>query len=201
MPSLQNRLPLTAPTPPDGRHGIALPRPALLAAGLLLGLVSWALPALTQPADDIRSVAEVTGSGPLEAQIEVERLEIATGPAGQETRRWIAADRLNAGDEIHYTVRVRNPGKQAVENIVVTKRLPFGVHYLRNSASGPAAEIQFSIDGGKTFATPDALSRAAGGKKTPRKALDDQYTHVRWVLGKPLGPASTALLRFRAKFS
>ena len=44
---------------------------------------------------------------------------------------------------------------------------------------------------------------ACGGrsKKTPRKALDDQYTHVRWVLGKPLGPASTALLRFRAKFS
>jgi uncharacterized repeat protein (TIGR01451 family) len=202
MPRLRIRLPLTEPTPPAGRRGNALPLQRLLAAGLWLGLVSWALPASTQPADDIRSVAEVTGSGPLEAQIEVERLEIATGPGGQETRRWIAADRLNAGDEIHYTVRVRNPGKLPVADIVVTKRLPFGVHYLRNSASGPAAEIQFSIDGGKTFATPDALSRAVGGaKKTPRKALDDQYTHVRWVLGKPLGPASTALLRFRAKFS
>ena len=193
---------MTEPTPPPGRPGIALPRRPLLAAGLWLGLAASALPAWTQPADDLRSVAEVTGSGPLEAEIEVERLEIGTGPGGAETRRWIAADRLNAGDEIHYTVRVRNPGKQPVEDIVVTKRLPFGVHYLRNSAAGPAAEVQFSIDGGKTFATPDALSRAAGGgKKTPRKALDDQYTHVRWVLGKPLGPASTALLRFRAKFS
>jgi uncharacterized repeat protein (TIGR01451 family) len=202
MLSLQNRQPLAAPTPPAGRRGHAWSPRQGLAASLMLGLAAWALPAWTQPTDDLRSVAEVTGSGPLEVAIEVERLEIGTGPGGEETRRWIAADRLNAGDEIHYTVRVRNPGKQPVENIVVTKRLPFGVHYLRNSAAGPASEVQFSIDGGKTFATPDALQRAASaGKKTPRKALDDQYTHVRWVLRKPLGPASTALLRFRAKFS
>lgn len=202
MLSLRIRLPLTAPTLPAGRRGHAWSSRRVLATGLVLGLGSWALPAWTQPTDDLRSVAEVTGSGPLEAMIEVERLEISTGSGGQETRRWVAADRLNAGDEIHYTVRVRNPGKQPVADIVVTKRLPFGVHYLRNSAAGPATEVQFSIDGGKTFATPDALQRAAGGgKQTPRKALDDQYTHVRWVLRKPLGPASTALLRFRAKFS
>lgn len=202
MPSLRILLPLTAPTPPAGRRGRAWSPRRVLVVSLMLGLGSWAMPAWTQPTDDLRSVAEVTGSGPLEVTIEVERLEIGTGPGGAETRRWIAADRLNAGDEIHYTVRVRNPGKQPVENVVVTKRLPFGVHYLRNSAAGPATEVQFSIDGGKTFATPDALQRAAsGGKKTPRKALDDQYTHVRWVLRKPLGPASTALLRFRAKFS
>jgi hypothetical protein len=99
-------------------------------------------------------------------------------------------------------VRVRNSGKRPVDTIVVTKRLPFGVHYLRDSAAGPAAEIQFSVDGGKTFATAEALSRAAGGgRKTARKALETDYTHVRWVLSKPLGPASTALLRFRATFS
>ncbi len=202
MPSLRTRLPLTAPRPlADGRRSAWSPR-RVLAASLMVGLGAWGLPAWTQPADDIRSVAEVTGSGPLETAIEVERLDISTAPDGQETRRWIAADRLNAGDEIHYTVRVRNPGKQSVADIVVTKRLPFGVRYLRNSAAGPAAEVQFSIDGGKTFATPDALQRAVGGgKTTPRKALDDQYTHVRWVLRKPLGPSSTALLRFRATFS
>jgi hypothetical protein len=73
---------------------------------------------------------------------------------------------------------------------------------MRNSAAGPATEVQFSIDGGKTFATPDALARtASGGKKAQRKALENDYTHVRWVLTKPLGPASTALLRFRATFS
>jgi uncharacterized repeat protein (TIGR01451 family) len=147
-------------------------------------------------------IAEVIGSGPLETTIAVEKLEVQASAAGQEIRRWIPAERLNAGDEIHYTVRVRNGGKQPVDSIVVTKRLPFGVKYLRNSASGPAAEVQFSIDGGRTFATPEALSRAAGdGRKTPRKTLEDDYTHVRWVLSTPLRPASTALLRFRATFS
>lgn len=149
-----------------------------------------------------QGVAEVTGSGPLETAITVEKLEVREGAAGVEVRRWIPADRLNAGDEIHYTVRVRNGGEQPVDSIVVTKRLPFGVKYLRNSAAGPAAEVQFSIDGGRTFATPDALTRAAGdSRKKPRRALEGEYTHVRWVLSKPLRPSSTALLRFRATFS
>jgi uncharacterized repeat protein (TIGR01451 family) len=155
-----------------------------------------------EPDPATQGVAEVTASGPLETTIEVQKLEVKEDSAGEEVRRWIAADRLNAGDEIHYTVRIRNAGKQPVDSIVVTKRLPFGVRYLRNSASGPAAEVQFSIDGGRTFATPDALSRAASeGRKTARRALEGEYTHVRWVLSKPLRPNSTAMLRFRATFS
>jgi uncharacterized repeat protein (TIGR01451 family) len=176
---------------------------ALVASALMsVGGPAWPGRALAQDTRDSVSVAEANGSGPLETSIEVQKLEVSEGAGGQEIRRWIPAERLNAGDEIHYTVRVRNPGKQAVDTIVVTKRLPFGVHYLRGSAAGPAAEVQFSTDGGKTFATPEALARAAGGgKKGQRKPLEKDYTHVRWVLSKPLGPASTALLRFRATFS
>lgn len=169
---------------------------------LLLGMPAWQGRALAQGVAEKPSVAEAIGSGPLETSIEVQKLEVSAGPGGQEIRRWVPATRLNAGDEIHYTLRVRNPGKQAVDTIVVTKRLPFGVRYLRGSATGPAAEVQFSVDGGDTFATPEMLARAAGGgKKGQRKPLENDYTHVRWVLRKPLGPASTALLRFRATFS
>jgi uncharacterized repeat protein (TIGR01451 family) len=169
----------------------------------LLGPLLWQGGVLAQDTPhSVSSVAVATGSGALETSIEVQKLGLSAGPGGQEIRRWVPAERLNAGDEIHYTVRVRNPGKQSVETIVVTKRLPFGVRYLRGSATGPAAEVQFSTDGGKTFATPEALARAAGGgKKGPRKPLENDYTHVRWVFSKPLGPASTALLRFRATFS
>jgi uncharacterized repeat protein (TIGR01451 family) len=204
MPRSRTRqLPPSAPTPLAVRGRVSSLRPRWLpkvALGLFLGAI--AVPAWTQSTAEIQSVAEATGSGPLETSIEVQLLDVSEGPGGQETRRWVAADRLNAGDEIHYTVRVRNSGAEFVTDIIVTKRLPFGVRYLRNSAAGPAAEVQFSIDGGKTFATPDALARAAGGgKKSARKALEGEYTHVRWVLAKPLGPASTALLRFRATFS
>jgi uncharacterized repeat protein (TIGR01451 family) len=169
---------------------------------LLMGMPVWQGRALAQDVAENPNVAEATGSGPLETSIAVQKLEVSLGPGGQEVRRWVPAERLNAGDEIHYTLRVRNPGKQAVDSVVVTKRLPFGVRYLRGSATGPAAEVQFSVDGGDTFATPETLARASGGaKKGQRKPLESEYTHVRWVLRKPLGPASTALLRFRATFS
>ena len=191
------------PAPPLPRSVVGDSRAAFVAAVLLLiGVVSSSGRALAQEPAEGASVASATGSGPLATTIEMQKLEVSEGPGGREVRRWIPAERLNAGDEVHYTVRVRNPGKQAVDTVVVTKRLPFGVRYLRGSATGPAAEVQFSIDGGKTFATPEALVRAAGGsKKMQRKPLENDYTHVRWVLSRPLGPASTALLRFRATFS
>jgi uncharacterized repeat protein (TIGR01451 family) len=172
---------------------------------LVLTLTAWVLLASSvshAQGEEGPIVATVTGSGPLESAIEVQRLDVREGPGGQEIRRWVPAKRLNAGDEVHYTVRVRNPGKTPVESIVVTKRLPFGVHYLRGSAAGPAAEVQFSLDGGKTFATAEQLSKAAGsGQQGTRKALESDYTHVRWVLARPLEPSATALLRFRATFS
>lgn len=184
---------------PGRRSSAAIAVSVLL---LLQGMLAGQGGALAQDVAAQPSVAEATGSGPLATSIEVQKLEVSAGPGGQEIRRWVPAERLNAGDEIHYTLRVRNPGKQAVDTIVVTKRLPFGVRYLRGSATGPAVEVQFSVDGGDTFATPEMLARAAGGgKKGQRKPLENDYTHVRWVLRKPLGPASTALLRFRATFS
>jgi uncharacterized repeat protein (TIGR01451 family) len=105
---------------------------------------------------------------------------------------------LKAGEKVHYTVRVTNPGKQPVANVVVTKRLPYGVHYEPGSAAGPACEVQFSADGGRTFTVPK-LPAPAGRKAAARPPVE--YTHVRWILTRPLSPGATALLRFRATFS
>ena len=47
-----------------------------------------------------------------------------------------------------FTTRcVRNPGEAPVSDVVVTKRLPFGVRYHPGSATGPACKVQFSVDG------------------------------------------------------
>ena len=72
---------------------------ALAASVLLaLGVPVWQGPVLAQDAPDNVSVAEATGSGPLDTSIEVQKLEVSEGPGGQEIRRWIPAERLNAGD-------------------------------------------------------------------------------------------------------
>ncbi|MCE3286049.1 MAG: hypothetical protein K0R70_2305, partial [Steroidobacteraceae bacterium] len=158
------------------RH--SLRQPALLgvlciATGLGCGV--HASRTLAQEPDN-QLAAVATGSGPLETTIAVEILEIDSGPGDLEVRRWIPARRLNAGDELHYTVRVRNPGEAPVSDVVVTKRLPFGVRYHHGSATGPACKIQFSADGGATFATP-APSKTAGARKTARSAAPKhEYT-------------------------
>jgi len=137
--------------------------------------------------DDPAAVPAVvaTGSGPLEARIEVQKLVATEGPGGEIVRQFVEARRLEAGEQLYYTVRVTNPGQEPVDDMVVTKQLPFGVDYVPGSAAGPGCSIELSLDGGVTF-------ERAGGKGA--------YTHVRWIFGQPLAPGATALLRFRAVF-
>jgi uncharacterized repeat protein (TIGR01451 family) len=183
---------------PSGRslHSFAV------AGGLLTGwlLVSSAAAAQSDGSGVQLGAPVAIGSGALQATIVAEILREEAGADGKTLRSWEPAERLNAGDEVYYTIRVRNPGKQPVTGIVVTKRLPFGMHYKRGSAVGPACEVQFSIDGGTNFAPLERLGAAADGKSS-RKVQVSEYTHVRWLLRRPLAPGATALLRFRAIFT
>ena len=168
------------PRPVDPFAWRALARPVV--SLLLLGLSAAVLGA--EPELTATGAAIATGSDLLETEIVVEKLEPANPPSRPHAR-FVPAGRLEAGDEVHYTIRVRNPGTNPVNDVQVTKRMPFGLHYLPGSAKGPACDIQFSADGGKTFAA---------------KLASGEYTHVRWSMRQPLPPGSTALLRFRATF-
>ena len=173
---------------------------ACLAAGLLAWLA--AAPALPQANTSEAQVGApvATGSGPLAVTVVAEILEEHPGPDGRAQRRWVPATRLRAGEEVYYTIRVRNPGRRPVLDVVVTKRLPFGVVYRRGSAVGPDCVVQFSADGGTSFA-PDRPPATRPGVKGGRAEPLVEYTHVRWLLSRPLAPGATALLRFRAVFT
>jgi uncharacterized repeat protein (TIGR01451 family) len=165
---------------------------------LLLARLATAADATTDQVGGDEPAA--TGSGPLLVTIAAETLQTEKGPDGTERRAWSSAGRLSAGDDVYYTIRVHNPGKDAVTDVVVTKRLPFGVHYKTGSAVGPACSVQFSVDGGATFKA-DVRPGRTGTDKARRKPEAVDYTHVRWLLSRPLAPGATALLRFRASFS
>ncbi|HWJ06605.1 MAG TPA: hypothetical protein VNS57_12575 [Steroidobacteraceae bacterium] len=172
--------------------------PVLVVLVLAVAVAGLAPSSSPATADEGQPAAQATGTGGvLETSIVVEKLAVPRGASGHEGGRWVPAQRLSAGDEVHYTVRVRNPGESAVTDVVVTKRLPFGVRYELGSATGPGCEIQLSADGGRSFTRPEATR----GKKGQRKAAEVEYTHVRWVMSRPLAPGATALLRFRATFS
>jgi hypothetical protein len=61
----------------------------------------------------------------------------------------------------------------------------------------PPLTVHFSVDSGESFAAASYLEVATGGQAL-RRALPTDYTHVRWLLKRPLPAGATALLRFRA---
>ena len=149
---------------------------------LLVAVTSAVLAA--EPELTAAGAAVATGSDLLETEIVVEKLLPADPPA-RPTAGFVPAGRLEAGDEVHYTIRVRNPGTNPVTDVRVTKRMPQGMEYIAGSAVGPACEVEYSSDGGATFHA---------------KPADVPFTHVRWILREPLPSGATALLRFRATF-
>jgi uncharacterized repeat protein (TIGR01451 family) len=172
---------MPVPTPAIGRERLFT---ALLALSAGLAVLAGPLRA-DEPAPATASGVAVQGSGPLKATIVVETLVTRQHPDGKTERHFVEAGQLKVGDEVYYTIRLTNPGKEPVQDVVVTKRLPYGVDYIRGSAAGPACRVEFSTDGGTTFAAA---------------AKSGAYTHVRWTMGPPLAPGATALLRFRAIF-
>jgi uncharacterized repeat protein (TIGR01451 family) len=155
---------------------------------VILGMVIHAAPAHSDDATAEAPVVVATGSGPLETSIEVQKLLVGEGPAGGTVRQFVDARRLEAGEQLYYTLRVKNPGRTPVSDVVVTKRLPYGVDYVPGSAVGPGCSVALSMDNGLTF---------TGDKG---KGANGAFTHVRWTFDHPLAPGATALLRFRAVF-
>jgi uncharacterized repeat protein (TIGR01451 family) len=165
----------------------------LLSILLLAGLVG-----MTAAASD-PDLPVATASGPVQVSAAVERLRLSKARDGTVSAGFVAAGRVRAGEELYYTIRVRNPGAEPLRDVVVTKRLPFGVRYVDGSAVGPSVKAEFSADGGSRFGAARDLRVATAGQ--PERAADPRdYTHIRWTLQRPLAPGATALLRFRAHF-
>ena len=101
------------------------------------------------------------------------------------------------GDEIVYSVRLANRGAKAAERIRFVTPIPAELAYRSGTAAGGDAEAAFSIDGGKTFDSPDRLFVTdASGEKRP--AEPREYTHIQWRLPTPLAAAATRTVTFHA---
>jgi uncharacterized repeat protein (TIGR01451 family) len=146
----------------------------LLAAAVLTAFCPPATPAEEVPDIQTELVAEV-------------RENVSTTP-GREVYRFVPARMLEQGQVVYYTLRITNQTTVPLRNVAVVQPVPANTTYLADSASGPGADVTFSVDGGSTFSPAGSLAQAP------------QYTHIRWQLRNPLAPGATALARFRATF-
>ncbi len=115
-------------------------------------------------------------------------------------KKRVPANQVNVGpgDVVFFSNTCLNRGDKPAENVIITNPIPNHTVYVAGSAYGENSKIEFSIDGGKTYGIPEALKVKDKDGKT-RLARPEEYTHIRWLLLKPLEPGSQIVVTFQAK--
>jgi uncharacterized repeat protein (TIGR01451 family) len=103
-----------------------------------------------------------------------------TSQSGREVMRLQPADLVVPGDEVVYTLEIRNTSAIQRPPPTVDYPIPEHMRYVADSAVGAGAQVSYSMD----------------AKRRPATA--DDYTHIRWQLKHGLKGNSVAYARFRA---
>jgi len=140
--------------------------------------------------------AQQKGSIVLTSVSEVEVVKLNAEGKKEVKRVDAAKAAVVPGDTVIFTVSYANTDTRPADRVVVINPVPRHVTYLDRSAEGKGTTIEFSVDGGKTYAAPGKLTVTTAGKQRPAIAAD--YTHIRWVLVKPLAPGGQGSVSFRA---
>lgn len=156
---------------------------------VLITLTVMAMPslAISAPKVNISSKAEVEVKV-INAKGEVEIKRIKASEAD-----------VVPGDIVIFTTEFSNDGDAATDpGLVLTNHISGHMAYVGGSAVGKETVITFSVDGGKSYDVPARL-RVKDKDGTMRKALPEEYTHIRWTIADPLKPSGEGRVGFRAK--
>jgi len=144
----------------------------------------------------ILAVAAAQAQAHLDVQTTVHKQEVIVNEAGESETRLVPADVVVPGESVFYTITFTNVSDEPADNVVITNPIAADLMYVDGSAFGPGMEIEFSIDGGTTFAAADELNVTEDGDV--RKATAADFTHVRWVMQNDLAAGAQGTARFAA---
>lgn len=157
---------------------------------LLIVALSLGLAFMTQAAP---AASKETISLVINGQME----EVYKNDKGEMVKRLVPITKATPGSEVVYTITYQNKGNQPADKVVINDPIPAEVAYRDGTAFGSGSEIEFSIDGGKSFGKPEALKVTSKDGVT-RPATGSDYTHIRWTLLNKVAPGSQGFVRFRA---
>lgn len=136
------------------------------------------------------------GNGHLEVMTMVQKEVVVEDENGETTTQLVEAQSVVPGEKVVYTITFRNVGDAAAENVVITNPISESLTYVAGSASNDTMQVEFSVDGGKTFAGADELRIVDNGVERP--ATTQEYTHVRWVMRSELEVGAEGSASFAA---
>lgn len=142
------------------------------------------------------SVATAQDSRNLEVTTVVQKQIKETNENGDVEDKLVDATAVAPGEKVFYTITFKNIGDTSADNVVITNPIAETLQYVDGSAFGPGTTIEFSIDGGQTFADGKDLTIVEGD--TTRPAIASDFTHVRWVMKNDLAAGAQGIARFAA---
>lgn len=140
--------------------------------------------------------ANAQEQGHLNVTTTVQKEQLTVNAAGETERQLVAADTVVPGEVVIYTITFQNISDEPAENVVITNPIAETLTYVDGSVFGPGTDIQFSVDGGQTFAQRDALTVDEDDRVRPAEAKD--FTHIRWVMQQELDAGAQGMARFSA---
>ncbi|BBO75165.1 hypothetical protein DSCW_25820 [Desulfosarcina widdelii] len=126
--------------------------------------------------------------------------EISVVENGKTVVKRVAADTVESGQTLFYTLTVTNRGDEKAANVVLNNPVPEGTAYVADSAYDEGAKIVFSADGGQSYDVPPRLTvkvKKDDGSVGKRIASPEEYTHIRWTVAEVL-PGKSLKLGYRA---
>ena len=144
----------------------------------------------------LSATATAQEEGHLNVRTVVQKEQVTVNEAGESETRLVAADTVVPGEKVVYTITFQNISEESAENVVITNPISADLMYVDGSAFGPGSNIQFSADGGQTFANSNELTVTEGG--VTRSAGAEDFTHIRWVMQQELAAGAQGVARFSA---
>jgi uncharacterized repeat protein (TIGR01451 family) len=141
-------------------------------------------------------VALAQESAPIEVTTTVQKEVIVETEDGKQETKLVAAETVVPGERVVYTISFRNAGDEPAGNVVITNPIANTLTYVAGSAAGADLEVEFSVDGGQSFARASDLRVTEDGVERPATTID--YTHVRWVMQSELAVGGEGQATFAA---
>ena len=127
--------------------------------------------------------------------------EVVEVKGATRTVKMVPVKEATPGDVLEYTLAFTNSGDEPAKDAVIDDPIPKGASFLPGTATSEGAEVLFSADGGKTFASTTKVTyetRLATGQTDKRVASPGDYTHIRWIV-KTIPPGATGKVAFRVR--
>jgi uncharacterized repeat protein (TIGR01451 family) len=115
--------------------------------------------------------------------------------AGREGAQGSTRIAVLPNDVLRYTLTLTNPTSRSLANVELRNPMPAGLRYVPGSAhaSRSDARLEFSADGGRSWAAEPVETVLVAGQPVTRPIPVERYTHIRWIVAGSV--ASNAVVR------